>query len=134
MICQKFKRIETRTWATQYRGDILICSSLTVHQDYKKYYKEFPPAPGSLRGQFGKALCIAKLVDCRPMVILDGPAALCDYYPGAVAWELTDIRLVDPINITGHLNLFDVDDNLIRISEDQEWSNFIGEIQKKWEK
>lgn len=117
MIAMRVKRIETRTWATAYRGDILICSSLTIHEAYKKDYKTDPPEPKSLLARFGKAICIAKLVDCRPMKKEDEGFAQCEIYPGAVAWVLTDIRLVEPVQITGHLNLFDVNDNLITIKQ-----------------
>lgn len=44
------KKIETRTWKTKYRGDILICAS------------KIPQGENS-----GMAVCIAELVEIREM-------------------------------------------------------------------
>ena len=56
MIAQRMKTIETRVWPTKYRGDLLIVSS-------KKSEIDNLPV--------GQALCVVKLVDCRPMELPD---------------------------------------------------------------
>lgn len=91
MIASGEKTIETRTWSTDYRGDLLIVSSRTPN---------IAPA--------GCALCIVRLVDCRPMTEKDQMEACCSIYPGAFAWVLTGVRRVNPFAVRGQVGLFDV--------------------------
>jgi hypothetical protein len=93
MIAQGEKTIETRTWATDYRGDILIVSARLP---------DIPPA--------GCAVAVATLVDCRPMSVLDEPAACCRKHPGAYAWMLENVRRIkNPFPVQGQLRLFEAD-------------------------
>jgi hypothetical protein len=85
------KTIETRTWATDYRGPILIVSSRLPKID---------PA--------GYALAIADLADCRPMTRQDEPAARCGVYPNAYSWVLRNIHKIPPFPVRGKLGLYDV--------------------------
>ena len=95
MIAQGSKTIETRNWPTKYRGDLLIVST------------QKPMIPGL---PSGKAVCIAKLVDCRPTLVGDEGRARCDvWYKGAWAWVLEDIRPIQPFSVRGHLKLYDVE-------------------------
>lgn len=68
MIADGEKTIETRIWSTDYRGKILIVSAREPN---------IPPT--------GCAVAVATLVDCRPMSVLDEPAACCRKYPKAHA-------------------------------------------------
>jgi len=86
------KTIETRTWSTRYRGELLIVAS-------KK--PNIPPA--------GCAVAIAELLDCRPMQKADEQAACCETFLGAVAWVLANVRKVQNFPVRGKLNLFDVE-------------------------
>ncbi|HQQ91669.1 MAG TPA: ASCH domain-containing protein [Kiritimatiellia bacterium] len=92
MIASGVKTIETRKWSTDYRGTLLIVSSRSPRIE---------PA--------GCAVAVAKLVDCRPMTIVDVEEACCDLYPGAFAWVLTNIRRTKAFPIRGQLGLFEVD-------------------------
>lgn len=92
MIAQAWKTIETRTWATSYRGPLLIVSSKTPRIE---------PA--------GCALCICNLVDCRPMREGDAPAAQCSWAEGLFSWVLADIRRIEPFPVKGKLGLYEVD-------------------------
>lgn len=94
MIAQGKKTIETRTWSTEYRGDLLIVST------------QKPIIPGL---PSGKALCIAKLVDCRPMLIEDEGLARFQWYRGAWAWVLEDILPIQPFGVRGRQKLYDVE-------------------------
>ena len=86
------KTIETRTWSTAYRGDLLIVSSRRP---------SISPA--------GYAVALVNLVDCRPMVAGDWQAACCDPYPGAYGWFLENIRpLVEPFEVRGTLGLYQI--------------------------
>lgn len=92
MIARGEKSIETRIWDTDYRGDLLICSS-----------KEPKIEPA------GAALCIVRLVGCRPMIKEDEAAACCPIYGGAFSWLLADVRPIQPFPVRGQLRIFDVD-------------------------
>lgn len=85
------KTIETRTWATDYRGKLLIVSS-----------KKPPIEPA------GCAVAIATLVDSRPMTVADEDAAGCRIYPRAVAWVFEDVQPVQPFPVRGQLGIYEV--------------------------
>ena len=89
LIASGRKTIETRTWATKYRGELLIVSS-----------KRPPIEPA------GCTVALADLVDCRPMSADDEAAACCEVYPGAFAWVLGNIRTVAPVPVKGALGIF----------------------------
>jgi ASCH domain-containing protein len=88
------KTIETRTWPTNYRGRILIVSSL------KPVIKSLP---------VGMALCTANLVDCRKMTSDDETAACCPVYEKAWSWVLEDINPIDPFPVKGSQGFYEVD-------------------------
>jgi hypothetical protein len=90
LIASGEKTIETRTWATEYRGELLLVSSKTP---------KIEPA--------GCALAIAQLVDCRPMTRVDEAAARCELYPGAFAWVLRDVRAIEPFPVKGSLGIYE---------------------------
>lgn len=96
------KLIETRKWQTSYRGDLLIVASRTP--DWRSMEALVRPIPIILGG----AVCVANLVDCRPMTKADEEAAMCSVYPGAFSWVLEDIRKIEPFAVKGKLRLFDV--------------------------
>lgn len=102
MIADGEKTIETRTWSTNYRGDLLIVSSRK-------------PAIAGL--PTGQGLCIVRLFDCRPMTKEDEPAAGCELYEWAWAWDLENLRTIEPFEVRGQLGLYEVDDGLIRIMQ-----------------
>lgn len=86
------KTIETRTWPTEYRGDLLIVSTLS---------------PKIIGCPLGKALCIVRLVDSRPMTKEDELAARSRWFNGAFAWVLDDLRPIVPFKVKGQLGLYD---------------------------
>jgi len=90
MIASGEKTIETRTWMTAYRGQVLIVSSKQPRIE---------PA--------GCAVAVVTLTTCRPMTRRDERAACCRVYPDAKAWVLEGIRSVEPIPVRGSLGLFD---------------------------
>ena len=84
------KTIETRGWATSWRGLVLVCSTAVT-------------GPGPR----GMALCVVRVADCRPMTLDDVPAARCPLYPAAVAWLLEDLRALEtPVPIRGRQRLW----------------------------
>lgn len=90
MIASGEKTIETRTWATPYRGELIIVSS-----------KQPKIAPA------GYALAIATLIDCRVMTRSDERSACCRIYPKAHAWILSNIRRIKPVPLKGSLGIYD---------------------------
>lgn len=110
------KTIETRTWATPYRGPLLLCASKVPSID-----------------PCGCTICLADLVDCRVMSDGDWPAACID--PGGVqprmdaaterllgsgpwllphrtvtyGWHLANIRPLPSIPVQGRLKIFTVE-------------------------
>lgn len=96
------KTVECRSWQTDYRGDLLICSSAN------------PKVKNTICGH---ALCVARLESIEPFTKehLDG-ACMAEMPEGkCYAWQLTNIRLIHPFPVKGKLNLFEVDDSLIDI-------------------
>lgn len=91
LIASGEKTMETRTWKTSYRGDLLICAS------------QRPPSPVS-----GCAVAIVELIDCRPMVQGDELWAKCRIYPGAYVWVFRNVRTIKPFPVKGKLGLFNV--------------------------
>jgi len=92
LIAQGKKTIETRTWSTDYRGELLIVSSRKPN---------IAPA--------GCAVALVELIDCRVMFESDEEAACCEIYPGAIAWCLENIHPVKPVAVRGRLGLYEVD-------------------------
>lgn len=92
MIASGEKTIEARTWATDYRGDLLICSC------------KWPQIEAA-----GFALCVVRLIDCVPMRPEHEAAAKCAYHPRAYAWLLEDVRLISRFPVKGRLGLFEVE-------------------------
>ena len=73
------KTVECRTWKTDYRGDIVICSS-------KK------PCPGTVAGH---ALCIVEIADIE------------EYGERDYGWVLKNPRMIKPVPVRGQLYLWE---------------------------
>lgn len=112
LIANKTKYIETRSWKTKYRGDIIIHSCKGVYPIKEKIQH----LVDKKNLKYGYMLCIATIVDC---VYIDEKYAkkiksenidnyLCgDYTPGRYAWILDNIRIIkEPIEISGKLGLW----------------------------
>lgn len=80
------KKIEYRTWKTNYRGPLLMCSTA------KKVAGAAP----------GYAICVVNLKSIQ-------------YFPleGFYHWNIELVNVIKPIHVKGQLKLFNVDDNLI---------------------
>lgn len=92
---------------TNFRGDILICSSLTHFKGYAFINDNIIDVNRLNFGLLGHALCIAKLSDCRKMVLDDEKNACCKLYD-AYSWFLEDIRKIEPYKVKGKLGLFNI--------------------------
>lgn len=111
------KTIETRGWKTNYRGDLLICS--TKNGLSKKAFNETVKELGfeELEYPLGQALCVVNLYDVIPTSELDfyeiGEEHLGDYSPGRFGWLTDNSRPIKPFPVKGQQGLFNVDDELI---------------------
>ena len=84
------KTIETRKWTTDYRGELVICSS-----------RKPPINPA------GFALCTAVLYHIEPMKKEHEEKACIKVYPGAFSWFLKNIKpFKNPIPVKGKLGIF----------------------------
>ena len=98
------KTIEVRSWLTDYRGDILICSTA------KKLKDTIP----------GHALCVVKLADVQPFTKKHMKAACMPagaFQPGLYAWMLEDLRIIRPIPVKGKLSLWNFDGEIEYLPE-----------------
>lgn len=103
------KEIEVRTWRTDYRGEILICSTA------KKYHGTIP----------GHALAVATIKDVVPFEKKHLEKALMlkeDFKPGLFAWVLENNRLIKPFPVKGKLSLWDfTEEEKIDFIPPEEW-------------
>lgn len=101
------KEYEYRSWSTDHRGDLLICSSAN------------PKIEGTIPGH---ALCIVNVTDViqvtrknyRELQLDDPPLRDEKLY----AWKLEDVRIIKPFPVKGKLNFYYIDDELIEIIDD----------------
>ena len=95
------KTIECRSWQTDYRGDMLICSSAN------------PKIKDTICGH---ALCIVRLDSIEPFrkEHLDG-ACMGEMPEKSYAWHLTNLRVIKPFAVKGKLNFFEISDDLIEV-------------------
>ena len=106
ILCRN-KTVEVRSWKTEYRGDILICSTA------KKYKDTIP----------GHALCVATLTGIEPMQEKHIKEALMDpshLKQGLFAWKLENVRCIMPFPVKGRLSLWTCDHEIefVTIPED----------------
>lgn len=96
MILSGEKTVEYRSWSTDYRGKLLICSSAM-----------------KIRGTMpGYATCVVDLVDIK------NPA------PRQYEWQLGEVYYIEPFPVKGKLHLYDVpDDKIIFRPELQDENN-----------
>lgn len=106
------KTIETRIWSTEFRGDLLICSSKKIDTySMKAFDNDLFSFDIEMEFPTGVALCLVELYDCRVMTMADEEKALCSVY-GDGRWKarsffLRKIRRIKPIPIIGELGIFD---------------------------
>ena len=92
-IAEGEKTIETRTWPTSYRGDLLIVSTK------KPKFFDYP---------LGQALCVVAVVGCREMTVMDEKAAMCRWTYPRYAWLLENIRPIKPFPVKGSQGFYEV--------------------------
>lgn len=118
LIMKKLKYIETRSWKTNYRGEIYI------HASGKKMATEFLTNDEviklieNLDMNYGNIICKANLVDCVYMdeqfienMKQNSQEYCCGAYEvGRYAWVLNNIEPIAPIPAKGKLNIWNYDE------------------------
>lgn len=116
LVAQGVKTMETRSWRTNFRGEMLIHASLAPVGKSEREQALL----GLLKGPLcrGHILCRCRLTDC---IRIDEAFAealrerapveyLCgDYTPGRFAWLLEDIEPIAPVRAKGSLGLWEYD-------------------------
>jgi hypothetical protein len=113
------KHYETRSWKTNYRGKLLICSTANNPKHYREYLKikdelQLPPW-GEANFPHGQAIAICDLVDCIEMTpeFIEQQSEteiLCgDWQVGRYAWKLENIQSITELfAVKGKQGLFTV--------------------------
>ena len=103
------KTIEIRTWATRYRGPLLLHASSAYgisEREAAARLRRPAPDPATL----GAVVGVAELVDCRPVRREDWKCAGLPRLEGRLwAWVLARPRAVGPLPCRGQRTLFDLD-------------------------
>ena len=103
-------KIETRRWATTYRGLVLICASKTPYtyrqtesisgeKQLKRMYALFQFAISPLH--CGYAIAIGELVDCRHMRPEDEDKCFVRHYSDLYCHVYANVRPIQPIEWKG---------------------------------
>ena len=112
LIKDRYKCYETRSFKTNYRGELYIHASLSKCNQSDKLSKLITP-------MYGEIICKCMLVDCIYMdeefinkIKTENPTEYkCgEYAVGRYAWVLKDIRKIEPIQAKGHLGIWNYKD------------------------
>lgn len=114
LIGEGIKTIETRSWKTNYRGELYIHSGLSPIRSKDEKAKEMAQL---LSGPFHSGFIFAKceLVNCLEIndelaaqLFIDDPINFkCgDYSIGRYAWILNNVQRINPIPAKGQLSIW----------------------------
>lgn len=127
LIAHELKRIETRSWRTNYRGKLAIHASLTMPDmnSVKSINEALKRKCGATDLPYGKILAVADLIDCQKVIdrsmlnfakfeailesgqiVKDDEYSFGDYTPGRYAWILDNIQQIDPAAVRGRQGLW----------------------------
>lgn len=132
------KTWETRHWPTRYRGELLICAAKRCVTAEIIHYLSMWAFVGGLAPligkplnldqinnpewysiqisdlNFGKAVAIVNLVDCKKtddltLGEIDTIAPFGDFSLGRFAWKLENLKVIDPFPVEGKQGFFNVE-------------------------
>lgn len=116
------KKIETRSWATKYRGPLAIHASKGFTKQNRDLCatQPFEDVLFGMHGRFtsifdlptGSVIATCRLVDCIKIIpgnlIPQPERSFGDYTPGRYAWILEDVKLLpEPVPAKGSLGLWE---------------------------
>ena len=112
LISKNIKHIETRSWKTNYRGEIYIHASLSKAKITKPEVYELIK---DMNFKCGYIICKCNLVDCiymtdeyvNDMKTNHYEEYICGHYEvGRYAWIVEDVKVIEPIEAKGKLGLW----------------------------
>lgn len=115
LIKSKIKFIETRSWKTNYRGEIYIHASISSWKILTERDEKLKKLLKDNTLQYGNIICKCNLVDCvymtkeyvEEMKNNNYQEYLCgDYQEGRYAWILDNIEPIEPIKAKGELGIW----------------------------
>ena len=115
LIKNKVKYIETRSWKTNYRGELYIHAGIAKITKDIKENKELSKLYDENKLNYGNVICKCNLIDCIYMTkdfikqikttnynnFITG-----QYEVGRYAWILDNIELINPIKAKGQLGIW----------------------------
>ena len=116
LVAEGIKKIEFRTWKTNYRGKVLIHAGAGIDkEDMKKFEKlnlEYPSE---------RIIAEVEIVDCLELneelnnkIISEKNIAYGDKKRTGYAWKLDNIKKIDSnITIKGKLGLWNIDEKIL---------------------
>lgn len=120
LIKNKIKYIETRSWKTNYRGELYIQSSVAKLSKDIKERKELSKLYVDSELTYGYIICKCNLVDCIYMteefIKQEKKKNLTNfiagrYEVGRYAWVLDNIEPINPIKVKGQLGIWNYKDD-----------------------
>ena len=120
LIANNKKKIETRSWKTNYRGILYIHASKSIMSKKYKSRKELMDVLGNDELNYSKIICKCNLVDCVYMdedflksIKNNRQEYICgEYSIGRYAWILDDIEILDnPIIASGKLGIWNYEED-----------------------
>lgn len=125
MMAMGYKRIETRSWSTEYRGEVAIHASAGKKScrnafDVAKIFVEarmtVPDGWPTEAWQYplGKVIAVGRLIDVTEMTVdiinrvSDRERAFGIWKPGRFAWLVTSVRKIEHVPWKGALGLWNV--------------------------
>lgn len=115
LIKNNIKHIETRSWKTNYRGEIYIHTSIAQIKKEVKLRKELSKLYSEKELSYGYIICKCKLVDCIYMtedfIKKEKQKNYNNYISGhyevdRYAWVLDNIKPIDKIKAKGQLGIW----------------------------
>jgi len=114
-----WKKIDTRSWGTSYRGPLLIHAAKKIISwpsiEIQALFDEIAFLPSDL--PLGVLLCRVFLVDCKKITIDNRPEgierALGNYAPGRFMWVTEGLKAFDPIPFRGRQRIFEVPNDIL---------------------
>lgn len=128
LIKEQIKSIETRSWKTNYRGEIYIHASKPKIEKKVLDNKELMNLCKNLTFNQGNIICKGNLVDCIYMTeefindIKENNKFefICGHYEvGRYAWIIKDIETIKPLPAKGKLGIWNCDENNILADENK---------------
>lgn len=120
LIKEKRKLIETRSWKTNYRGELYIHASLTKIPKEWRENQELMSLIDNIPLNYGYIICKCKLVDCiymtaeyvEEMKKNNYQEYICgEYAEGRYAWILDNVEpLKERIETKGHLGVWNYEE------------------------